>query len=213
MSLVVDRGTAVLLIDLQNDFLAPGGAYARGGVGSVELAALPGRLAPVLAAARGAGVPIISTQFTLIPVRGGAPLLSGHLAARRPFLGAGDFAPGGWGHALVDELAPADVVIQKIAYSAFHASPLEHVLRGLGIGSLIVAGILTNGGVASTVRGAHVLGFATCVLSDGCADLRPELHEVALRSLAAGVCSVADCAEAIGALETYRGRSGPSPRG
>jgi ureidoacrylate peracid hydrolase len=197
MTRTADSASAVVLIDLQNDFLSPDGAYGRAGVTSAQLAALPARLAPVLQAARAAGIPIISTQFTLMPVRGRPPLISSHLLERRPFLGTGDFTPGSRGHALVDSLAPADVVVHKIAYSAFHGSPLEHVLRSLGIDTLILAGILTNGGVASTARAAHVLGYDTCVLSDGCADLRPELHELGLQSLGAGVAQLATCAETV----------------
>jgi ureidoacrylate peracid hydrolase len=199
----VDAATAVLLVDLQNDFLAPDGAYGRAGVTSPALTVLPSRVAPVVDAARAAGVPVISAQFTLIGVRGGPPLISAHLAQRRPFLGAGDFAAGGWGHALVDALAPADIEIQKVAYSAFHASALEHVLRALDIRSLIVAGILTNGGVSSTVRDAHVRGYGACVLADGCADLAPELHDAAIRSMS-GVARIADCAAATAGLEARR---------
>lgn len=195
----IDRArTAVLLIDLQNDFIAPGGAYDRSGTKSDAIAALPGRLRPVVAAAREAGVPIVSAQFTLIPVRG-EPLIAAHLRERRPFLRAGDFEPGAWGNQLVDELAPADVVVQKVAYSAFHASALEHVLRGIGVDTLLLAGIVTNGGVASTVRDAHVRGYSVRVLADGCADFRGEVHDVALRSLES-VADVIDCARAVSLL-------------
>ncbi len=204
MSLEIDAHTAILLVDLQNDFLAPDGAYGRGGVSSPELVALPARLAPVLDAARAASVPVISTQFTLLSVRNREPLISSHLREKRPFLRSGDFAVGTHGHALVDALAPADVVINKVAYSAFHASPLEYVLGAFGIRRLIVAGILTNGGVSSTVRAAHVLGYETCVVSDGCADLHPEIHDLALRSLAAGTSTLTDCAEMTAALRGYR---------
>jgi ureidoacrylate peracid hydrolase len=199
-------GTALLLADLQNDFLAPGGAYGRAGVTSPELSALGDRMRPVVQAARAAGVPIISTQFTLIPVRGGEPLIAAHLAERRPFLGEGDFAPGSWGHDLVDDLAPADVVVAKVAFSAFHASPLEYVLRSLGVSTLIVSGILTNGGVASTVRDAHVHGFETWLIDDGCADLTVASHEAALASLA-GVSQIVDCASVLAGLDA---RTSPS---
>lgn len=203
MGLVVDNASGILLVDLQNDFLAPGGAYGRAGITSPEMAALPRRLAPVLAAARAALIPVISTQFTLLTLRGREPLISPHLRARRPFLGAGDFEAGTQGHALVDPLAPADIVIQKIAYSAFHASPLEHVLGALGLRCLIVAGILTNGGVASTVRAAHVLGYETWVVADGCADLQPDVHELALRSLGASTSRLVHCADVTAALQAY----------
>ncbi len=115
----------------------------------------------------------MSTQFTLVPGKGGEPMISPHLAKLRPFLTKGDFKPGAWGHALVDELAPADLTIEKIAYSAFYMTRLEWVLRKGGIEKLFVAGIVTNGGVASTVRDAHVRDFETIVLRDGCAAFTP----------------------------------------
>ena len=94
-----------------------------------------------------------------MPGRGGEPIISPHLKALRPFLRKGDFAPGAWGQQLVDELAPADFTVEKIAYSAFYMTRLEWVLRKSGIERLIVGGIVTNGGVASTVRDAHVREF------------------------------------------------------
>jgi nicotinamidase-related amidase len=91
--------TALLIVDLQNDFLHPDGAYGRAGQGAPEIAALPMRLKPLADAVRAKGGWIVSTQFTLVPAKGGEPLISPHLKALRPFLGRGDFAPGSWGHA------------------------------------------------------------------------------------------------------------------
>jgi ureidoacrylate peracid hydrolase len=96
--------TGLLIVDLQNDFLHPGGAYARGGQGAAAIAALPAKLKPLADAFRSSGGWIISTHFTLAPGKGGEPLISPHLKTLRPFLRKGDFAPGSWGHALVDEL-------------------------------------------------------------------------------------------------------------
>ena len=129
------RNTALLLIDLQNDFIHPDGAYARGGAASEAIAALPERLAPVAEAFRRHGGWIVSTHFTLVPGRDGEPMISDHLRALRPFLGKGDFLPGGWGQALVYELAPADITVEKVAFSAFYMSRLEWVLRKAGIES------------------------------------------------------------------------------
>lgn len=175
--------TAMLLVDLQNDFLHPQGAYARGGVRSAAACALPTRLAPIAHALRRAGGVVVATLFTLVPGRGGEPLIAPHLARLRPFLGRGDFAPGSWGQQLVDELAPADVVIEKIAYSAFYMSRLEWVLDKLNIDTLVLAGITTNGGVASTLRDAHLREYNTILLEDGCAAFDDREHLVALASL------------------------------
>ena len=186
------RNTALLLIDLQNDFIHPDGAYARGGAASEAIAALPERLAPVAEAFRHHGGWIVSTHFTLVPGRDGEPMISDHLRALRPFLGKGDFLPGGWGQALVYELAPADITVEKVAFSAFYMSRLEWVLRKAGIEALVAAGIVTNGGVASTVRDAHVRDFHVTVLEDGCAAFDPDVHRTnidALRSIAdVGTC-------------------------
>jgi ureidoacrylate peracid hydrolase len=192
--------TALVLVDLQNDFLHPDGAYGRAGQRSDAIAALPARLAPLARAMRAAGGWIISTHFTLVPGKGGEPFISEHLRRLRPFLGRGDFLPGGWGHALVEELQPAELSVEKVAFSAFYMSRLEFVLRRAGIGTLVFGGIVTNGGVASTVRDAHVREFHSFVLSDGCAAFRTQVHEAAIADLST-VADVATCAEALAWIE------------
>jgi nicotinamidase-related amidase len=187
-------GEAVLLIDLQRDFLAADGAYARAGVTAPEVAAVPARLAPVVSRARERGVPVVSAQFTLVAPRGRPPIISEHLRAARPFLRSGDFAPGRPGHDLVPELGPPDVVVEKVAYSAFHQSRLDWVLGGLGVRRLLVAGIVTNGGVASTVRDAHLRDLSVVLLHDGCAAFDVAAHDATLRSLE-GLVELASCAE------------------
>ena len=192
--------TALLICDLQNDFLHPDGAYGRAGQGAPAMAALPGRLAPLVRAMRGAGGWVVSTAFTLVPGKGGEPMISPHLRALRPFLRAGDFQPGAWGHQLVDALQPADLTVEKVAYSAFYMTRLEWVLRKAGIGRLLVCGIVTNGGVASTVRDAHVRDFDVTVLLDGCAAFTEAVHDAAIEGLRP-VCRVATVAEALADLQ------------
>ena len=177
------RDTALLLVDLQNDFVHAQGAYGWAGHGVGEIAALPARLAPLAARVRAAGGWVVATQFTLVPARGGEPLISQHLLALRPFLRRGDFLPGAWGHQLVDELQPADLAVEKIAYNAFYMTRLEWVLRRCGVTRLIVGGIVTYGGVASTVRDAHVRDMDVTVLEDGCAAFTPDIHRTAIEAL------------------------------
>lgn len=190
---------ALLLVDLQNDFIHPNGAYARGGQSSTDIAALPARLKPLTDMFRARGGMVMSTLFTLVPGRGGEPIISPHLKKLRPFLGKGDFAPGSWGQQLVDELAPADISVEKIAYSAFYMTRLEWVLRKCGIETLIVGGIVTNGGVASTVRDAHVRDIECTVLEDGCAAFSREVHRAAIEGLrpVAMITSVAEMLKTI----------------
>ena len=195
------KTSALILGDVQNDFLHPNGAYGRAGQSNPAIAALTGKLAPLVRAARERNILIVATMFTLVPGRGGEPIISPHLKALRSFLGKGDFAPGSWGQQLVDELAPADVAVEKIAYSAFHASRLEWVLRKCGVEQLYFTGIVTNGGVALTVRDAHVREFECTAVEDGCAAFSSELHHAAIEGLRpiARIVSIADVVNEISA--------------
>ena len=186
--------TALILGDLQNDFIHPDGAYGRAGQSDPAIAALADRLTPLVRTARTNGVLIVATLFTLAPGRGGEPIVSPHLKSLRPFLKKGDFAPGSWGQQVIDLLAPADINVEKIAYSAFHASRLEWVLKKCGIEQLYFTGIVTNGGVASTVRDAHVREFHCTVIHDGCAAFGQQVHDAAIEGLkpVAKIVSVAD---------------------
>lgn len=191
--------SALLLVDMQNDFLHARGAYARGGAVLPGADALIDNLVRVAAAMRAAGGWIVSTHFTLVPGRGAEPMISPHLRKLRPFLRKGDFAPGSWGHALLDALAPTDLTVEKVAYSAFYMSRLEFVLRKAGIETLLVGGIVTNGGVASTLRDAHVRDFHAVLLGDGCAAFSGAAHDSSLASLGT-IVPVITCAEAVAAL-------------
>ena len=196
------HNTALVLGDLQNDFLHNDGAYGRAGQGDPCIAALPEHLAPLVQTARQHGILIVATLFTLVPGRGGEPIISPHLKALRPFLKRGDFAPGSWGQQVVDQLAPADIAVEKIAYSAFHMSRLEWVLRKCDVEHLFFTGIVTNGGVASTVRDAHVREFHCTVIQDGCAAFGATVHAAAIEGLrpVAAMTTVADAITTFAAL-------------
>lgn len=193
------RTSALLLVDLQNDFIHPEGAYARGGATSTTIAALPARLAPLVEGFRRHGAYTVATLFTLVPGPGGEPLIADHLKALRPFLRRGDFHPGSWGQGVVDELRPVDTTVEKVAFSAFYMSRLEYALKRAGIEHLVIGGIVTNGGVASTARDAHVRDFAVTVLSDGSAAFSQAIHDTAIADLA-NVVSVATVAETLAQL-------------
>ena len=188
--------TALVLCDFQNDFLHSDGAYGRSGVTSPEIAALPKRMVAVADAMRNMGCLIVSTHFTLVQGRAGEPLISDHLKSVRPFLTKGDFHSGGWGHDLIDTLKPSDAKIEKVAFSAFYMSRLEWFLRKVDIENLVFSGIVTNGGVASTLRDAHVRDFSTILLSDGCAAFDISTHDTALMALAP-VTTITTCKEFI----------------
>jgi ureidoacrylate peracid hydrolase len=192
--------TALIIVDLQNDFLSSQGAYARGNTVSAEALLLPARVAPVAKALKAQGGCVAASQFTLWPDAKGEPMVSPHLLEKRPFLRKGDFAPGSVGQANVPELQNCvDLVVCKVAYSAFFNTQLDWVLRKAGIENVVVCGIVTNGGVASTARDAHLRDYNVVVLSDGCAAFSDALHQASLADLAS-IGKVTTCSEFVSSL-------------
>jgi ureidoacrylate peracid hydrolase len=175
---------ALLVIDLQNDFLHPKGAYARGKAVSPKALELPNKVKTVAQRIKQRGGIVVSSLFTLWPGLNAEPLISEHLQKLRPFLKKGDFEPQSWGQQNVDELIDCiDFSVCKVAYSAFFNTQLDWVLSRCGIKDLVVCGIVTNGGVASSVRDAHMRDYRCTVLSDGCAAFSDQIHDVALSDL------------------------------
>lgn len=190
----------LVIVDLQQDFLDPQGAYARGGAVSPAAQALPARMLGVAQAVKAQGGLVCASLFTLWPDTQGEPMISPHLLAKRPFLRRGDFAPNSEGQALVPSLCGVvDVCVWKVAYSAFFNTQLDWVLRRAGVSTLAVSGIVTNGGVASTVRDAHMRDYDTVVLSDGCAAFAERTHAAALEDMST-IAQVMTCAEFVQGL-------------
>lgn len=184
---------ALVIVDLQNDFLAPDGAYARGGAVSAAALELPARVAKVARQLKARGGLVVASQFTLWPDARGEPMIAPHLLQLRPFLRRGDFAPGSRGQANVAALdGLIDVTVSKVAYSAFFNTQLDWVLRHAGVDSVAICGIVTNGGVASTAREAHLREYHTYVLADGCAAFRADVHATSLADLS-NIGHVIDC--------------------
>ena len=200
MSQKLQGRIALVIVDLQNDFLSPQGAYARGKTVSSEAILLPERLVPVAQLVKKHHGLVAASLFTLWPDVDGQPMISPHLLERRPFLQKGDFAPGSWGQANVDVLTPlVDVAVCKVAYSAFFNTQLDWILRRAGINTVVVCGIVTNGGVASTVRDAHMRDYQTVVLSDGCATFTETAHQAALTDMSS-VAQVMTCKQFLATL-------------
>lgn len=200
MSQEIQSRIALVIVDLQNDFLSSEGAYARGKTVSSEAILLPERLVPLAQAVKKHHGLVAASLFTLWPDADGQPMISPHLLERRPFLRKGDFAPGSWGQANVDVLAPLiDVAVCKVAYSAFFNTQLDWILRRAGINTVVVCGIVTNGGVASTVRDAHMRDYQTVVLSDGCATFTETAHQAALTDMSS-VAQVMTCNQFLATL-------------
>jgi biuret amidohydrolase len=183
---------ALLVIDMQRDFLDPLGYVAQSGV---DVTILRRTIAPVrrlLAAARAANIPIIHTR------EGHRPDLSDLTDFKRRRT-AGSGAPigsigplgrllvrGEPGHAIIDEASPlpGEPVIDKPGFGAFYATDLELILKTLGVSALTIAGVTTDICVHSTLREAVDRGFECTTVSDACAAGDSTVHEAMLACIA-----------------------------
>ncbi len=192
-ALTVDLGGAALvIIDMQRDFLEPGGFGAALGndVSRLQAAVAPCR--KVLDAARALGVLVIHTREGHRPDLSDAPphkVVRGDPATR---IGAPGpmgriLIRGEPGHDIIPELYPAEgePVIDKPGKGAFYQTDLELMLRNRGIDTLFVAGVTTEVCVNTTVREANDRGFRCIVLADCCASYFPEFHEAGLAMIKA----------------------------
>lgn len=179
--------TAVLIIDMQRDFLEPGGFGAALGNDVTQLHAAIAPCAALLAASREAGLLILHTREGHRPDLSDCP--PAKLTRSPPGLRIGDDGPmgrilvrGEKGHDIIPELAPlpGEVVLDKPGKGAFWATDLENILRNRGIEALLVAGVTTEVCVSTTVREANDRGFRCAVVSDACASYFPEFHSAAL---------------------------------
>lgn len=169
--------TALIIVDMQNAYAAPGGYLDLAGFDIAGAAAATGQIATAAAAARAAGIAVIYFQngWDAGYVEAGGPgspnwYKSNALKTmrRRPELAGKLLAKGGWDYALVDALAPqpGDVVIPKSRYSGFFNTGIDSFLRARGIRTLVFTGIATNVCVESSLRDAFHLEYFGVVLAD-----------------------------------------------
>jgi nicotinamidase-related amidase len=209
--LAVDIGrTALVIIDMQRDFLEPGGFGAALGNDVSRLKTAVGPCTQMLAAARDAGILVIHTREGHRPDLSDAPAIK--LERGDPALRIGAPGPMGRilvrgepGHDIIPELYPVagEPVIDKPGKGAFYQTDLELMLRNRSVETLLVCGVTTEVCVNTTVREANDRGFRCIVLSDCCASYFPQFHEIGLQMIKAqgGIFgSVSASAEVIAAL-------------
>lgn len=201
---------ALLVIDMQRDFLLPGGFGESLGNDVALLRTVIEPLAALMSAARAAGLPVIHTREGHLPDLSDCP--PAKLERGNPSQRIGDpgrfgriLIRGEYGHDIVDELAPlaGEVVIDKPGKGAFYATELSDVLERKGIRSLLVTGVTTEVCVHTTVREANDRGYECLVVSDCVGSYFPEFQRVGLAMIAAqgGIFGwVADSAAVLGAL-------------
>jgi nicotinamidase-related amidase len=184
--------TALLVIDMQRDFVEPGGFGETLGNDVSQLRAVIPPLQAVLAATREAGIAVIHTREGHLSDLSDCP--PAKLNRGEPALRIGDPGPKGrilirgeYGHDIIDELAPADgeLVIDKPGKGSFYATGLDETLRSRGITSLIVTGVTTEVCVHTTVREANDRGYECLVLADCVGSYFPEFQRYGLAMIAA----------------------------
>jgi nicotinamidase-related amidase len=181
--------TALLVIDMQRDFLLPGGFGESLGNDVAQLRRTIAPLAALLEAGRAAGLPVIHTREGHLPDLSDCPPAK---LARGPMIGQqGRFGRilirGEYGHDIIDELRPlpGETVIDKPGKGAFHATELPETLEKLGTRTLIVTGVTTEVCVHTTVREANDRGYECLVLADCVGSYFPEFQRVGLEMIAA----------------------------
>lgn len=178
---------ALIIIDMQRDFLQPGGFGTLLGNDVSLLAHAVEPCRNLLAAARAARLLVIHTREGHRPDLADCP--PAKLTRSPPGMRIGDQGPmgrilvrGEAGHDIIPELAPlpGEVVLDKPGKGAFCQTDLDLILRNRGIEALLVAGVTTEVCVSTTVREANDRGYRCLVVADACASYFPAFHEAAL---------------------------------
>lgn len=205
------RSTALLVVDMQNDFCHEQGFFARAGHDVSPCRHAAEQTARLVPEVRRLGVPVVWTRMVaaeqpelkLPPIRFRAPRESDTFVE-----GVGGtllFAPESWGAELVAGLPVHrdDLVVDKPTYDALFATDLEDELRRRGVDTLAVAGVTSHCCVDATVRAAFVRGFNVLVLSDCVATFAAEtdLNDATLQVLALLFAVVAPAEALVAALE------------
>ena len=183
--------TAIIVIDMQNDFCHPDGWLASIGVDVAGARAPIAPLARLLPVLRGAGVPIVWLNWGTRPDRLNLSPALRHvydptgagrgLGDRLPRTGAAVLQAGSWSAQVVDELPadPRDIQVAKHRMSGFWDTPLDSILRNLSLTTLLFAGVNLDQCVLHTMADANFLGYDTLLVEDCAATTNPEFCRAA----------------------------------
>ena len=184
--------TALMVIDMQRDFIDPNGFGAALGNDIKPLRAIIPPTARLIAAARGAGLPIIHTRECHAQDLSDCPTTKRERG--KPTLRIGDLGPMGRilvagepGTEIVTELKPIDgeIVVDKPGKGAFYATNLQDQLERLGVESLIFAGVTTEVCVQMTMREANDRGYNCLLATDATESYFPEFKSATIEMIRA----------------------------
>ncbi len=191
---LVPGGTALVVIDAQNDFLHPEGWYSARGIDIGHMQRCIEPLKALVGAARAKGIPIVWTRHGIRGVEDGGPFMQ-----LRPFLADGGLRRETWGWEVLAELSPQpdDWYVAKTRLSAFYGTDLEVVLRGIGAETVLMTGVLTNQCVAATSKDAMFRDFKPIVIEECTGTTLPHLHAPAIEMMRVGWAEVRDLDSAL----------------
>lgn len=189
------QDTALVIIDMQNDFCHEDGASAKRGLADIAAfqACVP-KIDGLIAHARAAGVPVVFVYMTLDDTTKSEAWTNKHGTEMSIVV------KGSWGadyYKLYPQ--PGDAVVEKHRYSGFIGTNLDLILRSMGCKSIVLTGVLTNVCVESTARDGFMLDYNVTLVSDACAGSSPEAHAGTLANIASVFGTVLD-AEQVGAV-------------
>ena len=195
--MTLKTSTAVVLVDLQNDFCHPDGVFHQVGMKVEGLDALIERVNRLVEAGRANGHRIVWVKMVW---QNDAAL--GLIAKKSAFLAKRGLRANTWGAELLKGLhvSASDTFVEKTRFSGFYKTTLEQLLRGAGITDLFIGGVRTDFCVESTVRDAYFRDFEVKVVADTCAGYKQDMHEASLRVLNTVFSKVISLDEAIDQL-------------
>ena len=211
--------TALVVVDMQNDFLHPEGWFAARGVDSAPVTAVVPVVERLTSVIRRAGIPVIWLNWGIRADRANLPesFVAKARSARAPTYA--EPSPSGrgrvlvrdnWGAATIDQLTvdPSDILVHKHRLSGFWDNEFDSILRQRGITTLLFAGVNTDRCVFSTLQDAGFLGYDCVLVEDACATVSPDFVRDAvlyLIRLLHGVVATSD------AIFSAIGKPDPAP--
>lgn len=186
---VSPRHAALVIIDMQNDFIASDGLIAKEGLDVSEAQKLAARLPTLIATARQAGVFVVFVRNVYSTERNlylsDAWLEQAARKRRGGYTTLPVCAPGSTGGDFYGEVRPqpGDPVVTKHRFAAFYNTDLDTILRANGIRTVVLTGVVTNVCVETTAREAFIRDYYVVLVDDGTAAYRREDHEMTLKNI------------------------------
>jgi nicotinamidase-related amidase len=202
---------ALIVIDFQNDYCSPQGAYGQAGTDLSMMPPVIARAAEVIDAARRAGVMVVWLQQTTL--RAGRSAAPSALRSRDRYLARERCVDGSYGHEIVAALTPGadEPMIKKLRSSGFVGTMLDQVLNANSVESCVLVGVATEGCVEATARSARDHGYRVIVLEDCVASTRMDLHTSSLVTMR-GQVDVVRAEAVLGAWKSQVGGGHPAAR-